>query len=133
MKAQFTITVDVDTEDRSETIMRVVSDDLFKVYVGRNAAVAPGSTERDKVLGGVLHEIGHAIAIGLSLPGAMGDIRNPNRKMMSRQSMGEGILLSEREAWDLADKIFQVVKHDCLADYQLAWQPLTHNPTQEKI
>ena len=102
MKRQYTIHIDIDTDMTGDAFFRQETENSGEVFI--RADDEPIPHDKNWALFCLAHELGHAVAEILDLPGMRDDPRNRYRPFREK-SFGEGILNSEREAWDIANLI----------------------------
>ena len=112
MKTQFTIQVDIDTDNPypfDSTHTEHHPDGTFRVLIRSSE-----SSNKHGLLPCVLHEFGHVLAQSLGLPAATADVR------MQYGTPGDGktIYDAEVEAWDIGEKL-HIARCEALKTYEL--------------
>ena len=127
MKKQIVLHIDIDTEMVGLSRFKPGPAGNHEILIRRDSILGLESIpEKHDTLFCLTHELGHAVGLILELPGMTHDHRTP--QFVHGKTLGESIVESESEAWDVAEIILEFNKYrkKCFGSYEQVYGP--HQP-----
>jgi hypothetical protein len=120
MKRSVVVEIDIDEDEPGYSYFEGDVDgdrNKFRIVVRKEITSIPVKYSSVNTLA---HECGHMISEIFGLPGMKYDPRHPRREHTGKETFGELVMKSEREAWDLGALAlnFDIDRRECLEHYE---------------